>query len=575
MASGQALGGALSYNPFLPAEQNAKMYQIQQQQALANALLAEGMKPVDINNRMMGQIAYNISPLEPLAKLAEALSGRYASKQASEDYGSMFNPQSSGSDGQSAQPGGGGGIQQGSIYSTPQTGGGVVSPTGIPSELYKAAQMGNPEAQKSIFDLMASNAKYTDQMKNFQGPAFSAWQKTQTQPGYVSTQTELGKNYAGALPYGTPPEGAQGSATSAIPNQNPYLQNLVNAESGGDPNAISPVGAQGLTQVMPNTGVDPGFGVKPLQNNSPEENLRFGNDYLNAMQNRYGDPRLAAAAYNAGPSRVDKALSMLPKETQDYVPKVVPPNMMMASNAPQQPQPEPRQAAFMPPSLAGMSADQAKVAMEVAKAGATTRASEHAKNTEEAVKGAATIDSRIDNAKSMINEMLYGKDKSGQVLTSGNTNNGVAANATYGPMSEYHALSHDMWNDDTSVSNAKFQQLNANLFTQELPGIVAASGGRVDIPLINAIQDASAVPLHESPSAKIERLHGLADLLEKVRENAHNQVGNVTGESPTLNKNYQTPQQIQQQFPGAKQAPDGHFYIQDPNRQSKFLRIDG
>jgi len=83
------------------------------------------------------------------------------------------------------------------------------------------------------------------------------------------------------------------------------LPHLIQQESGGNPNAVSPKGARGYTQVMPATGRDPGFGVRPLQNDSPEENLRFGRDYLTAMIRRYpGRLDQALAAYNAGPGRI-------------------------------------------------------------------------------------------------------------------------------------------------------------------------------------------------------------------------------------------------------------------------------
>jgi hypothetical protein len=84
------------------------------------------------------------------------------------------------------------------------------------------------------------------------------------------------------------------------------LPHLIRQESGGRDNVTSPVGAQGRTQVMPATGVDPGFGVRPMQNQTPQEFERFGRDYLKAMLDRYdGDPAKALAAYNAGPGRVD------------------------------------------------------------------------------------------------------------------------------------------------------------------------------------------------------------------------------------------------------------------------------
>lgn len=112
------------------------------------------------------------------------------------------------------------------------------------------------------------------------------------------------------------------------------------AESGGKrygPDGkllTSPAGAQGEMQVMPGTNRDPGFGVKPAKDDSPEERARVGRDYLQAMLKRYdGDPAMAWAAYNAGPGRLDEALmrakasptpgaswlTFMPNETQAYV----------------------------------------------------------------------------------------------------------------------------------------------------------------------------------------------------------------------------------------------------------------
>ena len=98
---------------------------------------------------------------------------------------------------------------------------------------------------------------------------------------------------------------APNATTEQIVSQ--IMPHLIQQESGGNPNAVSPKGARGLTQVMPATGRDPGFGVLPLQNDTPEENVRFGRDYLTAMVNRYpGRPDLALAAYNAGPGVADR-----------------------------------------------------------------------------------------------------------------------------------------------------------------------------------------------------------------------------------------------------------------------------
>ncbi len=68
----------------------------------------------------------------------------------------------------------------------------------------------------------------------------------------------------------------------------------------------SPKGAQGEMQVMPATVRDPGFGVAPAKDGSPEEIARVGRDYVGAMTARYGSPELVLAAYNAGPGQVDQ-----------------------------------------------------------------------------------------------------------------------------------------------------------------------------------------------------------------------------------------------------------------------------
>jgi hypothetical protein len=84
-------------------------------------------------------------------------------------------------------------------------------------------------------------------------------------------------------------------------------------------------GAKGEMQVMPYTSRDPGFGIRPARDGSPEELRRVGDEYAAAMYNRYGDPKLAMIAYNMGPGATDKWLASgadtrrLPKETQGYI----------------------------------------------------------------------------------------------------------------------------------------------------------------------------------------------------------------------------------------------------------------
>lgn len=108
---------------------------------------------------------------------------------------------------------------------------------------------------------------------------------------------------------------------------------VMQVESGGNPDAVSPKGAIGTMQTMPATLVDPGYGVLPARDRSSDELERVGKDYLAAMTQKYEDPRMALAAYNWGPGNVDRALSSsggnadavlasAPKETRNYVAKV-------------------------------------------------------------------------------------------------------------------------------------------------------------------------------------------------------------------------------------------------------------
>lgn len=87
----------------------------------------------------------------------------------------------------------------------------------------------------------------------------------------------------------------------------------------------SPTGAKGISQIMPATGRNPGFGIQPLQNESEEEYLRVGREYLQAMLGEFnGDFRKAVAAYNAGPGNVQKAITQAQSKGGDwtqYLPK--------------------------------------------------------------------------------------------------------------------------------------------------------------------------------------------------------------------------------------------------------------
>jgi soluble lytic murein transglycosylase-like protein len=99
------------------------------------------------------------------------------------------------------------------------------------------------------------------------------------------------------------------------------LMAVIDVESGGDPFAVSPKGARGLMQLMPQTGARQG--ADDLFD--PYQNVAAGTRLLNTLLARFGDVSLALAAYNAGEGAVRKFGGMVPPyaETQKYVRRVM------------------------------------------------------------------------------------------------------------------------------------------------------------------------------------------------------------------------------------------------------------
>lgn len=137
----------------------------------------------------------------------------------------------------------------------------------------------------------------------------------------ASTGTaETGEVVARLPPSEQPFEDAVGEAARRHRLDPKLLHALVTVESAYHANAVSPAGAAGLTQLMPRTARAMGVGDRF----NPSSNLSGGADYLARQLLRFGDLRLALAAYNAGPQRVAQ-LGRVPdiRETQDYVNSVV------------------------------------------------------------------------------------------------------------------------------------------------------------------------------------------------------------------------------------------------------------
>ncbi|MGH9546028.1 MAG: lytic transglycosylase domain-containing protein [Terriglobales bacterium] len=100
-----------------------------------------------------------------------------------------------------------------------------------------------------------------------------------------------------------------------------FISSVIHAESGFNPHAVSPKGAQGLMQLMPGTasklGVSDAF--------DPRANVEGGTRYLSELLQRYNfDVVKALAAYNAGPQRVQQYGGVPPYyETRAYVARIV------------------------------------------------------------------------------------------------------------------------------------------------------------------------------------------------------------------------------------------------------------
>ena len=155
----------------------------------------------------------------------------------------------------------------------------------------------------------------------FEGGSQSGWIDVPTEEiaAYQREEVEAPDAAPAQKPAGIP--GMVEAASDRHQLDSDFVNSVIKTESGFNPRARSPRGAQGLMQLMPGTATKLGVGNAF----EPRDNIEGGTRYLRQLLEQYhGDPIKALAAYNAGPERVDQFQGVPPyRETRNYVRQVI------------------------------------------------------------------------------------------------------------------------------------------------------------------------------------------------------------------------------------------------------------
>jgi cell wall-associated NlpC family hydrolase len=136
-------------------------------------------------------------------------------------------------------------------------------------------------------------------------------------PSGAEPMTTAAADTSAEVPAGLAPLFASAASQYNVPVG--LLTAVAQHESGFDPNAVSPAGAEGLMQLMPGTAA--GLGVNPFD---PAQAIDGAAQLLSGYLQQYGSVALALAAYNAGPGAVAQYGGIPPyPETQQYVSSIM------------------------------------------------------------------------------------------------------------------------------------------------------------------------------------------------------------------------------------------------------------
>ncbi|MCB1353066.1 MAG: lytic transglycosylase domain-containing protein [Rhodobacteraceae bacterium] len=173
-------------------------------------------------------------------------------------------------------------------------------------------------AEGSLSSVLSRRSNVTSEYRDLIRPPVPGALKGQLRRPSGASGTDIGSipAYAGAA--GVYQDMARAAARRHNVPEDLFLR-LVRRESNFHPTAKSSKGAIGLAQLMPETARI--LGVNP---HDPTENLEGGARYLSQQYRKFGDWRLALAAYNAGPGAVERYRDVPPfAETQAYVKNIL------------------------------------------------------------------------------------------------------------------------------------------------------------------------------------------------------------------------------------------------------------